>query len=274
MKNDDLGNRMKLYENVETAKRFIPTLPVYARIDGRSFSKFTKDMDKPYDIYMADCMIETTKYLVEQTNASMGYTQSDEISLVWHSEDPKSEIFFSGKVHKMTSQLAALASVKFMQLAQVYWPEKVANKLPTFDARVFSLPNRNEAANCFVWREWDATKNSVSMAAHNIFSHKELQGKKRPEMMDMLMSVGVNWNDYPSLFKRGTYVSKREVETTLSQAQMQKIPEEYRPKYGIVKRNHSTALENVPPITKIENRLGFIFDKEEPILKDGVENTW
>lgn len=51
-----LGDRMKKYEKIETGDRFIPCLPVYVRIDGRSFSKFTKSMNKPYDERMSRVM--------------------------------------------------------------------------------------------------------------------------------------------------------------------------------------------------------------------------
>lgn len=265
---DDFGDRMKMYENQESGRRFIPTLPVYARIDGRAFSKFTKGMARPYDAAMTTAMIETTKYLVEETNAKLGYTQSDEISLVWHSPDIKSEIFFGGRVQKMTSQLAALASVKFLELAQNIWPEKVKHRLPTFDARVFTLPNQVEAANCFVWREMDATKNSVSMAAQHYFSHKQLQGKGRTAMMDMLMlEKCINWNDYPAFFKRGTYVARRPHTIQLTEEQLEKIPANRRPEGGWVQRNRVEIID-LPPITRVQNRTGFIFNDEPLIFKD------
>lgn len=74
-----LGQRMKGYEKRETEMEFLPLLPVYARIDGRSFHTFTRGMKRPYDENLSRAMIETTKYLVEHTHAKVGYTQSDEI---------------------------------------------------------------------------------------------------------------------------------------------------------------------------------------------------
>ncbi len=91
---DDFGNRMKVYEAAETERYFMPLLPVYARIDGRSFSNFTQGMKRPYDERITRAMVETTKYLVEETHARIGYAQSDEISLVWQQEHYKSERLF------------------------------------------------------------------------------------------------------------------------------------------------------------------------------------
>lgn len=74
---DDFGDRMKLYEMAEAGRKFMPLLPVIARIDGRSFSKFTKGLERPYDIRLSKLMVATTKFLVQETNANCGYTQSD-----------------------------------------------------------------------------------------------------------------------------------------------------------------------------------------------------
>ena len=95
---DEFGARMKSYESSETARRVDVQLPIYARIDGRSFSRFTRGMDRPFDQKMTDAMIETTKHLVHETHAKIGYTQSDEISLVWLADGPESDVFFSGKI--------------------------------------------------------------------------------------------------------------------------------------------------------------------------------
>src|SRR5947199_10073326 len=110
---DDFGDRMKRYEAAETARCFMPLLPIYARIDGRCFSSFTQSMKRPYDERITRAMVETTNYLVEATHARIGYTQSDELSLVWQQDRYDAEVFFNGKIHKLASVLASLVSVKF-----------------------------------------------------------------------------------------------------------------------------------------------------------------
>ena len=89
---DQLGNRMKEYEMTEAGRMLMPLLPVMIRLDGKCFSKFTKGLVRPYDIGMSTMMIETTKALVEETNAKIGYTQSDEISLVLFSDTDESKV--------------------------------------------------------------------------------------------------------------------------------------------------------------------------------------
>ena len=209
-KTDALGDRMKWYEKRYTDDIFLPLIPVLARVDGRNFHTFTKGLARPYDERLSRLMVETTKFLVQETNARCGYTQSDEITLVWLAEDFSSEIFFSGKATKMTSVIGSLATAYFNRHLPEYLPEK-QSLLPVFDNRVWQVPSEEEAANCFIWREMDATRNSVQMAARAHFSHSEVQGKDTSQLHEMLFNYGFNWNDYPRVFKRGTYLRKREV---------------------------------------------------------------
>jgi tRNA(His) guanylyltransferase len=265
MEKDQFGNRMKEYEFVETGRRFMPLLPVYARIDGRSFSKFTHGLERPYDMRMSCAMINTTQLLVEETNALIGFTQSDEISLAWYSDNYDSQIFFDGKVQKMCSVLAGLATSAFMRecfMDETILGEKARKLLPHFDCRVFQLPNKMELANAFLWRAQDAAKNSISMAARAYYSHKELDGKSGPEKHDMLHAKGINWNDYPAFFKEGTWIQRRKVVRNLTQAELERIPEAHRPT-GPVERTEYAELE-MPPFGRVTNRIEVIFDGAEP----------
>ena len=151
---DDLGDRQKFLEQAEAGRRLMPLLPAMVRIDGANFSNFTKSMERPFDKRMSDAMIHTTKRLVEHTNARCAYTESDEISLVFYEDSMKSQIFFDGKIQKIVSQSASLATVFFNYYLYKNWPEK-AELLPTFDSRTWNLPTLEEAANAFLWRNFD-----------------------------------------------------------------------------------------------------------------------
>jgi len=248
-----------MYEGMECARRFLPRLPVVARIDGKGFSRFTLGLSRPYDERLVRLMVETTKFLVEESNARIGYTQSDEISLVF--DGASDGLFFEGKIHKMVSVLASMATGKFNLLLPSLIPEK--SPLAFFDCRVWVVPSREEAVNALIWRELDASKNSISMAARCFYSHKQLYKKNGAEMQEMMFQKGQNWNDYPSFFKRGTYVQRRKRVKVLSEEELSKIPEQYRPN-GPVERCEVVSLD-MPPILRISNRVGVIFDGEDPV---------
>ncbi len=259
---DDFGDRMKRYEAAETERYFMPLLPVYARIDGRCFSAFTRDLNHPYDIRITRAMVETTKFLVADTQATIGYTQSDEISLVWLQERYDSEMIFSGKVQKLTSVLAGLATAKFNHvcLEDARLVDRVREQLPVFDCRDFQLPNRTEAANMFLWRERDATKNAISMAARHFYPHKQLHGKTGVEMQELIFQKGQNFNDYPAFFKRGTVVRRITTERPFTEEELARIPEQHRPSPASLVSRSSVVELAMPVFSKVTNREAVIFD--------------
>lgn len=263
-----LGNRMKGYEST-TENRLLPRLPIVVRLDGRSFSKFTKGMERPFDRQFREAMIETTKYLVEQTHAKIGYTQSDEISLILYTENTKAgSVLFDGRVQKIASNFASMASVKFLLEMQKRFPDKVSDgePLPTFDCRVFAVPDKVEAMNAITWRVQDCCKNSISMVAQNYFSHKELQGLNGKQMQYKLLTErDINWNDFSSNEKQGTFVRKELVAIKLEEKLLAKIPEDKRPVDGIVIRGKIVEID-MPNFLKVKNRVEFIFDGKQPLV--------
>ena len=269
---DLFGDRMKFYENQTCGIKLLPRIPVIARLDGKGFSKFTRGLRRPYDERLSNLMIELTKYLVKETNANCGYTQSDEITLMWYVDDPKSSIYFDGRYFKMVSDLSAMASVFFNKKLLEYLPEK-SDKWPRFDCRVFNVPTLDEAVNTFLWREQDATKNSITMAASAFYSHKQLHKKNGSEKQEMLFEKGINWNDYPPFFKRGTYVQRKRILRKFTTDELEKLPKKH-----IARKNPDLMIErwvvdriDLPPLMKINNKVDVIvFGKDVEMKKDLV----
>lgn len=263
---DALGDRMKTLEQAEAGRRFIPLLPVVARLDGKGFHNFTKGMERPYDKRLTDIMVKTMLHLVEAADAKIGYTQSDEISLIIYSGSYESQTYFDGKIQKLTSVLASMATMHFNSLIGSQFESRLwVRPNAIFDCRVWTVPNKEEAVNAILWREFDASKNSISMAARSHFSHKELQNKTGSEMQEMLFSQkGVNWNDYPVFFKRGTYGQRKSFMEEMTEEQRMAIPEKNRPVKGtLFERSRIVPLE-MPQLSKIINRVSVIFDGEAP----------
>ena len=202
-----LGNRMKRYEAV--TKQLMPRRTyTIVRVDGKAFHTFCRDADKPFDRIIHACMVYTAQSLLsELQGAQLGYTQSDEISiLLCDFARVSTEAAFDNSVQKLASVSASIATAAFGECYGVYRDYRKA----LFDARVFTVPDPVEVGNYFVWRQKDATRNSVSMAAHSMFSPKQLHGKNFSAMQDMMWNKGTNWNDYPDWAKRGTCVFRDE----------------------------------------------------------------
>jgi tRNA(His) 5'-end guanylyltransferase len=267
--NDGLGERMKQYEGAEAGRRLMPLLPALARLDGRAFHSFVRGLARPFDQRLSDLMIDTTTFLVRETNATVGYTQSDEITLAWVPEEFDTQVFFDGRVQKMTSVLAALCAAHFNRRLPAFLPGEFAERLPVFDCRVWNVPTLEEAANTYVWRELDATKNSISMAARAYYDHAELHDKSGPEMQELLWRKGINWNNYPVFFKRGTFIQRRKVGRAFTAVELEALPAKHAARSNpalVVERTECGPVE-VPPLSKVENRAGVLFRGEEPRVR-------
>lgn len=203
---DALGDRIK--KNYENVTRYVLPRRTYTilRLDGRAFHSFTKSMDRPYDLHMMEAMSSVTRHMVNHTGAKIGYTQSDEISLLLTDfNKPSTEAWFGGNIQKMASIAAAECSVHFNDFLGGA-SAKYVGSLATFDCRVFTIPDPVEVANYFIWRKKDCARNSISMAAQAVFSHKELQGKSSAEMIRMLDDVNRSWDLEDEDFKNGLLV--------------------------------------------------------------------
>lgn len=267
---DDFGDRMKIYEGAEAGRRLMPLLPALCRLDGKGFHNFVKGLARPYDPRLSECMKQVTVYLAEETNCCMAYTQSDEITLCWLADDFKSQIYFDGRIQKMCSILAAKTSVKFNELVASLLPGEYVKKQPVFDCRIWNVPNRAEGANTFLWREKDATKNSISMAASHYYSHNALDGKSGSEKQEMLFQKGVNWNDYPAFFKRGVFIQRRKTNRPFTAEEIDKLPamHDARRNPDLVIERTSVQVLDMPPFGKVKNREDVVFDGAEPIVEE------
>ena len=229
-----LGDRMK--NNYENITRYYLTrrMPVIIRVDGRSFHTFTKGFKKPFDDVLVKTMQDTMKYLCENIQGCvLGYTQSDEISLILTDyAEFTTDAWFGNNLQKMCSVSASMATLAFNKFfsEQVQdfmyaccddfgddvLPEKqndyeLAHNVyfkkfnaAMFDSRVFTIP-KEEVCNYFIWRQQDSTRNSIQSVGQANFSQKELHGKSCNNIQDMLMiQNGINWNDYATTLKRGS----------------------------------------------------------------------
>ena len=211
MKFDDFDKEMRRYE--ESLDQYIlPDLYIAARLDGRSFTRLTKEVcqfEAPFDIRFRDLMIDTVKALMDAGfRIIYGYTESDEISLLLHPEDNT----FGRKVRKINTTLAGEASASFsLALGQI----------ATFDCRVIPLPNTDRVADYFIWRQEDSHRNSLNAHCYWALRREGINARKATSMLEgmsvpgkneLLFTKGINYNDLPNWQKRGVGVSFQDVQ--------------------------------------------------------------
>lgn len=204
-KQDEFGDRMKAYEHEYTDVCVPRDQIMCVRIDGKRFSKFTKGCVKPFDSQFTDAMIETTKRIINQTHAKVGYTQSDEITLIYTVDNDAASHIFNGKVSKVNSILASMATAYFNDVFEVQ--HNGMAKLAMFDCRTWAVPSYDEASNVLMWRVQDCRKNSVSAAYRWIGNQKTTL--KQPEMKKVLREeYGYDWDNETDTWKYGTFVKR------------------------------------------------------------------
>lgn len=229
IKKDSLGDRQKAYEAVND-RILVPKMPFIIRVDGKAFHTYTRGFVKPFDEIMCKTMIEVTKKLCEEIpGAVLGYTQSDEITIVCKYTDRiKSQAWFNGRLRKIETIAASKATKWFNKIfsekvhdyiekfegtkeykntLRLFYNKKIG--MAEFDARAFNIPEW-DCINNVIWRQQDATRNSVEAVGHANFSTKELHKVNCDGIKEMLLKQkNINWeSDFTPYQKYGAFCYK------------------------------------------------------------------
>ena len=199
---DDLDAKMRVYEQ-SLDQVLLPELYLVARLDGNRFTRLTREIchfEAPFDEHFRDMMTETVKALMNYGfRVIYGYTESDEISLLFHPEEDT----FGRKVRKYNSLLAGVASASFT--AQL-------GKQAIFDCRMVPLPSIERVQDYFLWRQEDAHRNALNSHCYWMLRKQGKNAAEATEMLtgksvafknELLFQNGINFNTRPNWQKRG-----------------------------------------------------------------------
>ena len=218
MDKTSLGDRMKGYERTEL-RLLTRRAPVIIRLDGKSFHSFTKGFDRPFDLSFLTCMRNTMLHLCENImGAKLGYTQSDEITLLLTDDDTlETDAWFGKNLQKIVSVSAAMATYYFNKEVAAQVESCTAStglrlayergRTAIFDSRAFTVP-REEVLNCFEWRQQDCRRNSVQAMGYTYFSQKELNGLSCAKIVEKLRTIDMDWNALYPEYQNGVCARK------------------------------------------------------------------
>lgn len=241
---DQLGNRIK--SQYESRARYSLPRRTYTiiRLDGKAFHTYTRNLKKPFDQDLISDMDQAVVSIMSEIQgAQFAYVQSDEVSiLLTDFENINTDAWFDGNVQKMSSVSASLMTAEFnrMRLIRLNSPKESYTKddlagyslkwlfdcnrkdisdftFAHFDSRVFTIPDRTEVMNYFIWRNQDCCRNSISMVAQSVYSHWELHGKSSAQKQEMIFQKGINWSEYDIGLKNGRLVVKESYELSACQ---------------------------------------------------------
>lgn len=240
---ETLGDRQKEYEK-NSDYVLTRRLPIIIRVDGRSFSRLTRKLTKPYSVDIGNIMSETMMYcIMEMQGAVFGYQQHDEINFILRNDQSfDSDPWYQNRIQKITSVASSLATLSFNRgLSRLDPPLDIIGDA-IFDARVFALPTISEVVNYLVWRQQDCIRDAVSAAAQEELSlkfgkrtaMKLLQKRTVAEKKELLLSqANIDFDEiYSSSFKYGVAAYK--------------VPTIIPSKEGMTARNKWTLNDTVP----------------------------
>ena len=246
---DKLDKEMRKYE-LSLDQIILPEIYMVARLDGRNFTRLTKEICKfeaPFDVKFRDLMVHTLKHLMDcGFKIIYGFTESDEISILFSQKEDT----FSRKVRKYNSILSAEASAVFsMKLG----------KIAAFDCRVVPLPTIERVQDYFLWRQEDAHRNSLNSHCYWLLRKEgkniqeatnALKGKSVSYKNELLYSKGINFDKLPAWQKRGVGVWKEEFEKNgynpITQKEEKAIRNKIKIEYELpLGRNYAEFIRNL-----------------------------
>jgi tRNA(His) guanylyltransferase len=199
---DELDRKMRVFETASDVC-VLPEIYVVARLDGRSFTRLTKELcqfEAPFDERFRDLMVATAEAVMNcGFRVTYAYTESDEISLLLALKESQ----FGRKLRKYNSTLAAEASARFSLLL---------GQVATFDCRISQLPSVERVCDYFRWRNEDAARNALNAYCYWTLRKQgvdqgeaaaRLEGLSVAQKNELLFRAGVNFNDVTGWQKRG-----------------------------------------------------------------------
>lgn len=224
-----LSERMKMFYESRAQTSLVNFIPVVIRLDGKAAHTFTKGFKKPFDECFSNAMVNTLLYLCKNIqNCRIGYTQSDEISLILLEPKINSQSWFDNKVQKIVSIASSMCTLWFNRYFQLelekyqeehykneVWDDpnlakayaKALNSGLLFDARCFNIP-KEEVVNMLIWRQSDAYRNSIQSIARYLYGHKQILGKSNKELVEQMEKEGIDLMVYGAKYLYGSCVLK------------------------------------------------------------------
>jgi tRNA(His) 5'-end guanylyltransferase len=199
MKFNELEDKMRKFEFYHT-QTVLQDSWFVVRLDGRGFSKLTKKyFEKPFDEKMTTLMTGVTSSLVMDFQADYGYTESDEISLLFR----PSWNMYERRVEKIISLMASGATSTFVSKSGIK---------AQFDGRIVVIPSHASLVDYFRWRQEDANRNGLNTYAHwNLVKSGLTEGKASSELehcnfkqkLNRMFDMKLDYFSVPSKFRYG-----------------------------------------------------------------------
>jgi len=249
------NNRHDAYEDAYDFK-IISKLPVLINVSGRSFSRLTRRLDRPFCNKLINVFKNTLLQTICQLDGAVfGFQYSDQFVFVLRNDrtfDDKP--WYQNKIQDINSIVSSLISVNFFKNLVL---EDELNELDgdaIFKTKVFALPSLNEVVNHLILKQqfcygdaiFRATQAEFTKIYGKLETDKLLYGKKLDEKIGLLQdSCQIDYETYyPKSYRLGVAVYK--------------IPKIIKSSNGDFQKNKWTIDSNLPSFIEDRNFLSNI----------------
>jgi tRNA(His) guanylyltransferase len=252
------------YENAYDFN-IIGRIPVIVKLDGKSFTKITNDVDKPFCLKTCVLFNKTMYSLVKQIEGIVfAYQYSDKIIFILRNDKKQNtELWFGNKIQQISSYVSSLATYEFMNnLWQMDNPPSL-NGVIAFTCHVFGISDISEAANYLIYKQFRSLQNAIDQSIYSLFEERYgadetaslLNGKDTKDREQLLENAGIDFNKLPVIFRHGTasYL----------------IPQIININSGQVTRHEWTIDNNLPLFAKNREFLMTILSSGTDIFRPG-----
>jgi tRNA(His) guanylyltransferase len=200
-----LQQRMISYEN-STATKIISRIPVIIKLDGFSFTKVTRNIQKPFCHKTMAILAGTMLSLVKQIDGAIfGFQYSDKIIIIVRNDRRENEDpWFGNDIQAICSSSASKATYEFLtQLWQIDNPPALEGNI-NFKAVIFGLPNITEVINYLIYQQYLCMQYSINEIVYDIIGNRTItDGTNLESRKKILEEAGISLDTFPASFRHG-----------------------------------------------------------------------
>ncbi|KAK9095925.1 hypothetical protein Sjap_021422 [Stephania japonica] len=236
------NSKYEYVKSFEVEDKLMPFNWIVVRIDGRHFHQFSDvhEFEKPNDKQALELMNSCAEALLEEfKDVVFAYGVSDEYSFLFK----KTSEFYQRRASKIVSILVSFFSSLYVMKWKTSFPLKELKTIPCFDARAICYPSTKIVRDYFSWRQVDCHVNNqyntcfwmlIKSGKTKREAQDILKGTQTPEKNEILFRLGINYNELPAIFRKGSCVFRDQVEEIVKYNQDGDPVKRLRTKVGIV----------------------------------------
>lgn len=227
------NSKFEYVRNFEFEDKILPNCWIVVRIDGKSFHKFSDKhhFEKPNDIRALSLMNRAAVHVMQEfKDISIAYGQSDEYSFILRKDTP----LYNRRNSKIASYINSLFSSSYVFYWNHYFKDNKLKYPPSFDARIVLYPTDQNLRDYLSWRQADCHINNLYNTTFwalvlkggltNSQAENRLCGSFSSDKNEILFKeFGINYNNEPAIFKKGTILLKKKIKHPTHQKMRQVI---------------------------------------------------